>query len=175
MQSPVPLVKRTSVLTYRSLGFSLGYFLVDALMVTWFMPAVRPSLPLTPCPDDIVRRYLVYLKYWTLNLRPLMVYPKVLFPPDIIIKDTLQPNLGTRLKWPSGSAVGRSPQQWSWVTRLKSFKNSQYRKGLVPRVFRSPLELTRMLELRNPLNRAQVWTDASRMGNAPGPGLTQNQ
>ena len=25
------------------------------------------------------QRYLVYLKYWTLNLRPLMVYPKVLY------------------------------------------------------------------------------------------------
>ena len=24
---------------------------------------------------------MVYLKYWTLNFRPLMVYPKVLFPP----------------------------------------------------------------------------------------------
>ena len=31
-------------------------------------------------PDDGVRRYLIYLKYWPLNLRPLMVYPKALFP-----------------------------------------------------------------------------------------------
>ena len=37
-------------------------------------------------PHDKVRRYLVYLKYWTLNLRPLMVYPKVLFPPNFIIQ-----------------------------------------------------------------------------------------
>ena len=33
-----------------------------------------------------VWRYLVYLKYWTLNLRPLMVYPKVLLPLNVIIK-----------------------------------------------------------------------------------------
>ena len=37
-------------------------------------------------PDDKVWRYLVYLKYWTLNFRPLMVYPEVLFPPNFIIK-----------------------------------------------------------------------------------------
>ena len=36
-------------------------------------------------PDDKVWRYLVYLKYWTLNLRPLMVYPEVLFPPNFVI------------------------------------------------------------------------------------------
>ena len=36
-------------------------------------------------PDDKVRRYLVYLKYWTLSLNPLMVYPKVLFRPYFII------------------------------------------------------------------------------------------
>ena len=29
---------------------------------------------------------LVYLKYWTLNLMPLMVYPKVLFHPMFIIR-----------------------------------------------------------------------------------------
>ena len=32
-----------------------------------------------PLQDAKVRMYLVYLKYWTLNLMPLMVYPKVLF------------------------------------------------------------------------------------------------
>ena len=37
-------------------------------------------------PDDKVKRYLVYLKYWTLNLRPLMLCPEVLFPPNFIIK-----------------------------------------------------------------------------------------
>ena len=36
--------------------------------------------------DDRVRRYLVHLKYWTLNLRPLMICPKVLSPPNFIIK-----------------------------------------------------------------------------------------
>ena len=35
-------------------------------------------------PDDEVGRYLVYLKYWTLNLMPVMVYPKVLLPPNFI-------------------------------------------------------------------------------------------
>ena len=30
--------------------------------------------------------YLVYLKYWTLSLMPLMVYPKVLFHPNFSIK-----------------------------------------------------------------------------------------
>ena len=49
-------------------------------------------------PDDKPWRYLVYPKYWTLNLRPLMVYPKVLFPPNFII-------LPTWLGRP-GSAVG---------------------------------------------------------------------
>ena len=36
-------------------------------------------------PDDYFRRYLVYLKYRTLNLMPLMVYPRVLLPPIFII------------------------------------------------------------------------------------------
>ena len=40
-----------------------------------------------------IRRYLVYLKYWTLNLRPLMVYPKVLSPPNFIIKASVPPSL----------------------------------------------------------------------------------
>ena len=30
--------------------------------------------------------YLVYLKYWTLNLMPLMVYAKVVFHPNFSIK-----------------------------------------------------------------------------------------
>ena len=36
-------------------------------------------------PDDKVARYLVYLKYWILDGMPLMVYPKVLSPPNSII------------------------------------------------------------------------------------------
>ena len=35
--------------------------------------------------DDEFRRYLVYLKYWTLDLNPLIVHAKVLFPPTVII------------------------------------------------------------------------------------------
>ena len=41
-------------------------------------------------PDDNVRRYSVHLKYRTLNLRPLMVCPKGLIPPNFIIKVLLQ-------------------------------------------------------------------------------------
>ena len=36
--------------------------------------------------DDRVWRYLVYLKYWTLHLKPLIVYPKVPFHPNSIIR-----------------------------------------------------------------------------------------
>ena len=32
---------------------------------------------------------LVYLKYWTLNLMPLVVYPKNLFPPNFSIKESI--------------------------------------------------------------------------------------
>ena len=49
-------------------------------------PDIRPVGELPNCPDDKVRMCWVYLKYWTLNHRPLMVYPKVLFPPNFIIK-----------------------------------------------------------------------------------------
>ena len=37
-------------------------------------------------PDAEVRMHLVYLKHWTLNLMPLMVYPKVLFHLNFSIK-----------------------------------------------------------------------------------------
>ena len=37
-------------------------------------------------PDDKLQRYLGYLRYWTLNLRPLIIYPYILFPPNFIIK-----------------------------------------------------------------------------------------
>ena len=38
-------------------------------------------------PDDKVWRYLVYVNYWILYLRPLTVYPKVLLPQNFIIKE----------------------------------------------------------------------------------------
>ena len=44
-----------------------------------------PPLPGTG-PDANVRMYLVYLKYWTVNLLPQMVYPEVLFHPNFSIK-----------------------------------------------------------------------------------------
>ena len=37
-------------------------------------------------PDAKVWMYLVHLKYWTLDLMPLTVYPKVLFHPMFSIK-----------------------------------------------------------------------------------------
>ena len=37
--------------------------------------------------------YLVYLKYWTLNLMPLMVYPAVLFSPNFTIKEEQEARL----------------------------------------------------------------------------------
>ena len=64
----MPLVKRTSVLTYTSLGFSLGYFLVDALLVTWFMPAVRLSLPLIPCSTTLAPVPSGQVVQWTGHL-----------------------------------------------------------------------------------------------------------
>ena len=49
------------------------------------MQDVRQALALER-PDAKDRMYLVYLKYWTLNLMPLIVYPKVLFNPMYSIK-----------------------------------------------------------------------------------------
>ena len=46
-------------------------------------------------PDDGVRRYLVYLEHWTLNLNPLMVYPKVLFPPNLSVNPCKQNSLSS--------------------------------------------------------------------------------
>ena len=42
------------------------------LVIAVFNPVQHSRADHTP--DDKVRRYLVYLEYWTLNLRPLMVY-----------------------------------------------------------------------------------------------------
>ena len=60
------------------------------------------------CPDDKVQRYLVYLKYCTLNLKPLMVYPTVQLPPNFIIKALLYANLSlwARCFFTSGSVLG---------------------------------------------------------------------
>ena len=44
--------------------------------------------------------YLVYLRYWALNLMPLMVYPKVLFPPNFSIKGHAPATLPNRLQLP---------------------------------------------------------------------------
>ena len=43
------------------------------------------TLPLLPTAGLHVRSFLIYLKYWALNLNTLMVYPEVQFPPNLII------------------------------------------------------------------------------------------
>ena len=48
-------------------------------------PVPYTAFPSLISPDDKVRRHLVYLKYWTLNINPLLVYPEVRFPPNFII------------------------------------------------------------------------------------------
>ena len=49
-------------------------------------------------PDDKIRRHLVYLKYWTLNLTTLMVYPEGLFAPNfIILRRACQPSIRLHL------------------------------------------------------------------------------
>ena len=52
-------------------------------------------------PVDEVQRYLVYLKNWTLNLAPLMVYPKVLFPLNFIVEGPshAEARLKSMLQW----------------------------------------------------------------------------
>ena len=46
---------------------------------------------------ESIVEYLVYLKYWVLNLRPLMVYPKVLVPPNFTIWDCAPGNLDLKV------------------------------------------------------------------------------
>ena len=51
--------------------------------------AVTDSLRCAKPPNAKVWKYLVYLKYlkyWTLSLIPLMVYPKILFHPNFSVK-----------------------------------------------------------------------------------------
>ena len=72
-------------------------------------------------PDDKVRRYLVYLKYWALNLRPLMAYPKVLYRPNFIILRQIsatlvqgcQKGLTRRARQPVHSLLKDEPEQHS--------------------------------------------------------------
>ena len=65
-------------------------------------------------PDAKVRMFLVYLKYWTLNLIPLMVYPKVLFHPMFNIK-------GSSSTHPQNLAIGSgSVSSLFWALRVKA-------------------------------------------------------
>ena len=63
-------------------------------------PVERKKVSKLPSPRaaqmTIVQRHLVYLKYWTLNLRPLMFYPKASFPLNFIIKAMQPSNLSLR-------------------------------------------------------------------------------
>ena len=65
-------------------------------------------------PDDRVWRYLVNLKYWTPNLRPLIVYPKVLFPPNFSVKGGI---------WvaAAGTPLGMSARWWQTFTGRSSY------------------------------------------------------
>ena len=47
---------------------------------------MRCQAALDQHPDAKIQMYLVYLKYWTLNLMPRMVYTTVLFRPNFGIK-----------------------------------------------------------------------------------------
>ena len=80
----------------------------QVMLVTWRVVELSPTFSSvftmspdlhTPVPDEKVQRYLVYLKYWTLTLRPLMVYTKVLFHPRFIIKDTHPLRLVRAVVW----------------------------------------------------------------------------
>ena len=53
---------------------------------TPFQHGLPPRPGELPSDDDNVQRFLVYLKYWTPNLTPLVVCPIVLLPPSFIIK-----------------------------------------------------------------------------------------
>ena len=52
---------------------ALARVLADHKTINRFF-AINNADPAGELPDDEVWRYLVCLKYWTLNLRPLMVY-----------------------------------------------------------------------------------------------------
>ena len=56
----------------------------------------------------------MYLKYWTLNLNPLMVFPKVLYPPNFIINRTKANTLDYCLH--------RSAALTSWVVAMPFFR-----------------------------------------------------
>ena len=63
---------------------------VSLIELEWslFTRESEVSAPAVTGPVAEVRMYLVCLKYWTLNLRPLMVYPKVLFIQTLASKVT---------------------------------------------------------------------------------------
>ena len=68
------------------------------------------------CTDAKVRMNLVYLKYWTLNLVPLMVYPQVIFHPNFSIKAHLR--LCTSA-WQSSLQTWHTPRSSLNSARLK--------------------------------------------------------
>ena len=66
---------------------------------------------------------MVYLKYWTLNLIPLMVYPYVLFHPNLSIKGrephTLLP------AWPLCSTLSSALHLKSFLLLFRGKRSSQ--------------------------------------------------
>ena len=75
--------------------------------------------------------YLVYLKHWTLNLMPLMVYPKVVLRPNLSIKGLTGPiwrcrqwpRLGKELR-PDLSRNGQQQIHGKYVQHLLAFEIS---------------------------------------------------
>ena len=66
----------------------------------------KPLNPPSASPDAKGRMYLVYLKYWTPKLIPLMVQPTVLFHPNFSIKVSVNLcgwDLNARLASPAGA------------------------------------------------------------------------
>ena len=68
------------------------------MFVVATLAAIVASQVGLPTPHVKVRMYLVYLKYWTLKLMPLMVYPKALFHPNFSIKVSNRVPSAHRLK-----------------------------------------------------------------------------
>ena len=98
-------------------------------------------------PDESLE--VVYLKYWTLNLRPLMVYPKVLFPPNFIIKAMHSPPPASLRALLTISHRMDHPLWWaSWPlftcsTRLRKIWNRVKEDASLSRA--SPSRITRSL------------------------------
>ena len=97
--------------------------------------------------------YLVYSKYWTLNLMPLMVYPKVSFHPNLSIRvsiNVLQKSFCKR-HWGCSSMDTRHPELTNDCTALlMHLKASEHASNFFYRV-RACRRLWRGMSGRLPL------------------------